>query len=157
MIKREVGKKIQEVILGAVLGGTGSEGDSHAVASTSQDVEASSPTSSSTRPVPLMRASTSAIPLLGQDVPAIYIADLKDLVAEIDSMIPDFEGKETEFNWGARDRSIGRLRGLLRGNVVSAFEKEFLGELKRVVEGILKTVSLFNCFEQASFILIFIL
>ena len=60
-------------------------------------------------------------------------------------MLKAYQDKETEFNWETRDKSVTRLRGLLRGNATDSqyLEVLVLG-IKQVVDGIVKSVS-FTC------------
>ncbi|KAL0568031.1 hypothetical protein ABG067_009526, partial [Albugo candida] len=54
-------------------------------------------------------------------------------------MLKAYHDKETEFNWEARDKSITRLRGLLRGNATeSPYLEVLLPGLKQLVDGIVK-------------------
>ncbi|KAK4701818.1 hypothetical protein P7C70_g4410, partial [Phenoliferia sp. Uapishka_3] len=75
------------------------------------------------------------------DVEAIYIASERDLQGEFEAMRAGFEGKETEHNWMVRDRSVARIRGMLKGKAHETFLDGFLASVKSVQEGILKTAS----------------
>lgn len=58
-------------------------------------------------------------------------------------MLKAYHDKETEFNWEARDKSITRLRGLLRGNAIEApYLEVFIPGIKQLVDGIVKAVSI---------------
>lgn len=58
-------------------------------------------------------------------------------------MLKAYKDKETEFNWEARDKSITRLRGILRGNATEAPYLEVLVQcMRQMVDGIIKAVSL---------------
>ena len=71
----------------------------------------------------------------------VHIASGKDLESEFAKMIPHFEGKETEHNWGAREASIVRARGMLRGGVYARYPEWFISGLKAgFFEGVCKTV-----------------
>lgn len=51
------------------------------------------------------------------------------------------KGKETEHNWGPRERAIIRIRGMLRGQVFNKQPEAFLVGLKSgIVDGVSKTV-----------------
>ena len=67
--------------------------------------------------------------------------DLRD-----DTEDPDgAQGKETEHNWAPRERSVLRIRGMLRGHAHTQFPQPFVAGLKGgLMEGISKTVSGFN-------------
>jgi hypothetical protein len=57
-------------------------------------------------------------------------------------MLKAYHDKETEFNWEARDQSITRLRGILRGNATEPPYLEVLMPcMKQMVDGIVKAVS----------------
>ncbi|EJD01068.1 uncharacterized protein FOMMEDRAFT_29840 [Fomitiporia mediterranea MF3/22] len=64
------------------------------------------------------------------DVAAVYVASVKDLEDEFTGMLKHFEGKETEHNWAGRERSIQRVRGMLKGEVHIRYFDTFLGCLK---------------------------
>lgn len=83
----------------------------------------------------------SAIHAPTTDVQPVYIADLRDLQTEFERMTEGFEGKETEHNWMVRDRSIARIRGMVKGNVQERLLQPFLAGIKSVQDGIAKTVS----------------
>lgn len=55
-------------------------------------------------------------------------------------MLPHFEGKENEHNWAGRERSIVRLRGMLKGEVHIRYTDAFLDNLKSLLDASLKTV-----------------
>lgn len=53
----------------------------------------------------------------------------------------NFQGKETEHNWAARDRAITRVRGMLKGDVYLRYPDSFLASLKEgFIQWSLKTV-----------------
>lgn len=52
-----------------------------------------------------------------------------------------FEGKETEQNWMFRDKSVLKLRRLLKGNAPSDFHSAFLIGIKGLLDGILKVAN----------------
>jgi len=70
--------------------------------------------------------------------------------SSFERMKPCFEGKETEFNWIERDKSIGEIRGMLVGGVCERDEEEWKAEfvkcIKEVQDGIIKTVGSFHLF-----------
>lgn len=51
-----------------------------------------------------------------------------------------FAGKETEFNWQDREKSIFTIRGMIKGNVHQTYRGAFIASLKTAVDGILKAV-----------------
>ncbi|WVQ97020.1 hypothetical protein IAU59_004130 [Kwoniella sp. CBS 9459] len=87
-------------------------------------------------------AATPAVPAGGvDDVDIVYIASPHDLSNEFAAMIPHFEGKETEHNWAPREKSIVRIRGVLKGGVWRKFNEAFVAGLKGgIMEGVSKTI-----------------
>lgn len=157
LARMEVGKKVQDTILGAILGTGAVEGSVGSLGSDggkerrrSVVSPASSPSKSSgiprsiiTQPQPRVAPVPSTDPTAGStsDVSPVYITSERDLLHEFDEMKEGFEGKETEFNWMVRDKSIVRIRGMLKGGVQERFLEGFLGGLRGVQDGIFKTVS----------------
>ncbi|EPB92703.1 hypothetical protein HMPREF1544_00432 [Mucor circinelloides 1006PhL] len=75
------------------------------------------------------------------DVDPVQIWSAKDLEAEFSKMLKAYHDKETEFNWEARDQSITRLRGILRGNATeSPYLEVLMPCMKQMVDGIVKAV-----------------
>lgn len=70
----------------------------------------------------------------------MQIASSSALYDQIYQMSLPFEGKETEFNWGQRERNIVQLRCIIRGNTPTDFRNEFITCLKEVSESICKAV-----------------
>ncbi|KAI9067582.1 hypothetical protein FKP32DRAFT_1588408 [Trametes sanguinea] len=76
------------------------------------------------------------------EVKPVYIASSRDLENEFASMLPSFEGKETEHNWMGRDQAIQRVRGMLKGDVLERYPDTFLHGLKNgFMEASLKTLA----------------
>lgn len=67
-----------------------------------------------------------------------YVQNVRELEDAFATMHPCFEGKETEANWMARDRNVGRLRRLTKGNAPSEFQSTFIAGIRALAEGILK-------------------
>jgi CLIP-associating protein 1/2 len=71
--------------------------------------------------------------------------DNKDRVMRLEDLHrdfqPHFEGKESEQNWGARDKHITALRKLNKGNAPSDHHTAFLAQVKLFRDGILKVVN----------------
>lgn len=90
---------------------------------------------------PSAPTSTSA-----PDLAPVYIASERDLDAEFTAMRAGFEGRETEHNWTARDRSVARMRGMIAGGVTGRGDlcEAFVRNVRDVQEGIIKTVCLHN-------------
>jgi len=64
--------------------------------------------------------------------------ELDDIFREI---LPHFEGKETEQNWNARDKSVLKLRRLTKGNAPTEFHNAFVAGIKSSLDGILKVAN----------------
>jgi CLIP-associating protein 1/2 len=132
-------------------------GGSSASASTSRPQTSSAP-----EPEVDMAASTRSLPTLDhashfaasinseaaqpppvETVPMdpIYVQSRSELEDMFRTMLPYFEGKETEQNWTPRDKSILKLRRLTKGNAPSEFHQTFMPGLKSMVEGILKVAN----------------
>lgn len=158
LLKKDLTKKVQDAILAGVLGekmslnGGSSIGDGMSATG----AEASTSTSSGDSR-PLVRGPTTiptilpanafpTEPLPGSaDVQAIYIASESDLTKEFQEMKEGFVGKETEHNWMVRDKSIGRIRGMIKGGVTrGTFLETFLIEFKNSLDGVLRTVRIFR-------------
>ncbi|KAG8830341.1 suppressor of tub2 mutation [Serendipita sp. 399] len=60
----------------------------------------------------------------------VPVASARDLEQEFAAMNPPFDGRETEHNWGPRERAIQRVRGMLRGDVHIRFPDIFIEELR---------------------------
>ncbi|KAK0557336.1 suppressor of tub2 mutation [Tilletia horrida] len=74
------------------------------------------------------------------DVPPVYAASRSDLDRTFTSMMPHFEGKETEHNWLSREQSILKIRGLLKTGAHVTYKTAFVDGIKHVHEGILKAL-----------------
>ena len=85
-------------------------------------------------------APPSANPDAGE-VKIVYIASRKELENEFQAMTACFEGKETEHNWGGREKAIFRIRGMLMGGVYAEYKGAFVAELKSMQDAIVKAVS----------------
>ncbi|KAF8974575.1 clasp N terminal-domain-containing protein [Flammula alnicola] len=76
------------------------------------------------------------------EIRPVYIASSKDLENEFASMMKPFEGKETEHNWAAREQSIQRVRGMLKGDVHTRYPEPFFAALKEgFIQWSLKTLA----------------
>lgn len=69
------------------------------------------------------------------------VKDVDDLCGTINELLPIFEGKETEFNWGVREKNIVKLRSIIRGNSSRLFTNELTSYLKESSESICKAVT----------------
>ncbi|GJJ07339.1 hypothetical protein Clacol_001540 [Clathrus columnatus] len=76
------------------------------------------------------------------EIAPVYVASSRDLESEFSKMLPAFEGKETEQNWLQRERSVLRVRGMLKGDVHVRFPEAFISGLKNgFLDGTLKSVA----------------
>lgn len=57
------------------------------------------------------------------------------------AMLPAFDGKETEFNWGAREKKIIELRSIIRGNSSWEYSSDLVVCLRELSDGICKGMS----------------
>ncbi|OAA47555.1 HEAT repeat containing protein [Metarhizium rileyi] len=110
----------------------------------------SAPTQPSQPSRPALAASVSS---LGSERPTTPMPDAADAVEpqyvntnrELDDIFKDmawfFEGKETEQNWLKREQSINTLRRLNAGNAATEFQDVFVGGLRAMLDGIIKTMT----------------
>ncbi|KAF1992443.1 hypothetical protein K402DRAFT_366641 [Aulographum hederae CBS 113979] len=71
----------------------------------------------------------------------LYVHTQRELEEIFRDMAPFFEGKETEQNWSNRDKSVLKLRRLLKGNAPAEFHVPFLVGIKGLMDGILKVAN----------------
>ncbi|CAG8623617.1 12693_t:CDS:2 [Ambispora gerdemannii] len=74
------------------------------------------------------------------DVDPVYIDSARDLEREFQTMTNIFQGKETEQNWGDREKHANRLRSLLRGGAYSKFPDQFMVSLRVIMDGIMSSL-----------------
>lgn len=77
---------------------------------------------------------------LDSDFPSKDVNEDSDIHDSLARMSPCFEGKETEKNWTAREKSIQLLRQLIRGNSQKEFPLSLLQAIKELSEGIQKAL-----------------
>ncbi|ORX34125.1 clasp N terminal-domain-containing protein [Kockovaella imperatae] len=78
---------------------------------------------------------------LGDEVAVVHIASAKDMDQEWSKMAVHFQGKETEHNWGPREKAIIRIRGMLRGHAYQNYPEAFLLGLKTsMIDGVSRTL-----------------
>lgn len=70
----------------------------------------------------------------------IDVEDPESILQMISEMLPCFASKETERNWVPREKSILKLRGMLRGNPGSVYIHEYLSGVRDMAEGIQKAL-----------------
>ncbi|KAI9693303.1 MAG: suppressor of tub2 mutation [Bathelium mastoideum] len=71
----------------------------------------------------------------------MYVHSHRELDEHFRSMMPHFEGKETEHNWMHRDRGILKVRRLTQGNAPTDYHNTFIADIKSLLEGILKVAN----------------
>ncbi|KAF1811639.1 ARM repeat-containing protein [Eremomyces bilateralis CBS 781.70] len=71
----------------------------------------------------------------------IYVHTQRDLEDNFRNMLPDFEGRESEHNWIARDKNVTKIRRLAKGNAPSDFHGAFVVGIKSLLDGILKVAN----------------
>jgi CLIP-associating protein 1/2 len=71
----------------------------------------------------------------------LYVQSRSEVDETFRTMLPHFDGKETEQNWTPRDKSILKLRRMTKGNAPSEFHQQFMAGIKSMVEGILKVAN----------------
>ncbi|KIY67338.1 hypothetical protein CYLTODRAFT_490690 [Cylindrobasidium torrendii FP15055 ss-10] len=91
---------------------------------------------------PAQSSAAPTPPPSQSELKAVYIASARDMEQEFAGMRAAFEGKETEHNWAARDHSISRVRGMLKGGAHSRYFDVLLACLKDgFLQDSLKTVA----------------
>lgn len=86
-------------------------------------------------------ASTYIGSVPGSEMEAMEAATVysaRDFEQELADMLPCFEGRESEKNWLKREKSLNRLRSILRGNAVRDHNVILITGLKALLEGIIK-------------------
>jgi CLIP-associating protein 1/2 len=71
----------------------------------------------------------------------LYVHTQRELEDMFREMPPPFEGKETEHNWLARDKTIRKLRRLLQGNAPSDFHTVFVAGIISMRDSIIKVTN----------------
>ncbi|KAK3109746.1 suppressor of tub2 mutation, partial [Teratosphaeriaceae sp. CCFEE 6253] len=71
----------------------------------------------------------------------LYVHSQRELDDMFRDMLPYFEGKEDEHNWTLRDKSVMKLRRLLKGNAPNEYHVAFMTGIKGVMDGILKVAN----------------
>ncbi|KAK8865635.1 hypothetical protein IAR55_000780 [Kwoniella newhampshirensis] len=139
LLARNVRKTIADNIITRVLGGGTASGtlSGRSTPALVPALETETPSENGAR----SGVVTPAIPTGGDEIEVVYIASPHDLANEFASMLPHFEGKETEQNWALREKSVVRIRGMLRGQAHVKYTEAFVAGLKGgISEGISKTI-----------------
>lgn len=84
--------------------------------------------------------SEAARPPPPEEVPMdpIFVHSQRELEDTFRDMLPHFEGRESEENWVNRDKSVTKIRRLLKGNAPSDYHTTFMPAMKQLQEGIIK-------------------
>jgi CLIP-associating protein 1/2 len=106
--------------------------------------------SQSTRSLPVLDPhlaesinSEAARPPPSEEVPVdpIYVHSQRELEDAFSDMLPHFEGRESEENWGNRDKSVTKMRRLLKGNAPTDYHTLFMASMKQMQAGIIKVAT----------------
>lgn len=77
----------------------------------------------------------------GEPVEPMYVNTNRELDDIFKGMAWDFEGRESEQNWEKREQHMKTLRRLNAGNAPSDFHDAFLGNLRQMLDGIIKCIT----------------
>lgn len=75
---------------------------------------------------------------LDESIKPVSVRSSDELQKEVEKLLSPFQGKETEFNWSAREKSIIRFRGLVIANS-EEFPDELVQATRQLVDGINKS------------------
>ncbi|KAI4727164.1 hypothetical protein E4T49_05028 [Aureobasidium sp. EXF-10728] len=87
--------------------------------------------------------SEAARPPPPEEIPMdpIFVHSQRELEDMFSDMLPHFEGRESEENWGNRDKSVTKMRRLLKGNAPTDYHNFFMASMKQMQAGIIKVAS----------------
>ncbi|PWY98091.1 hypothetical protein BCV70DRAFT_202266 [Testicularia cyperi] len=86
--------------------------------------------------------ASAAASAAADDIRPVYIASRSDLERTFATMLPSYEGRESEHNWLNREQSMIKIRGLIVSGAHRQYgEANFVAQLRTVQEGILKCVA----------------
>ncbi|KAG9782279.1 hypothetical protein KCU95_g10490, partial [Aureobasidium melanogenum] len=87
--------------------------------------------------------SEAARPPPPEEVPMdpIFVHSQRELEDTFSDMLPHFEGRESEENWGNRDKSVTKMRRLLKGNAPTDYHTLFMSSMKHMQAGIIKVAN----------------
>lgn len=71
----------------------------------------------------------------------LYVDTHRELDDLFRDMLPLFEGRESEGNWSTRDKTVLKLRRILKGNAPTEFPVAFNAGIKSVMDGIIKVAN----------------
>ncbi|PWN32108.1 ARM repeat-containing protein [Meira miltonrushii] len=75
------------------------------------------------------------------DIRPVYIASSHELDRAFATMVPHFDGKETEHNWQNREQDVLKIRGMLKTSTYHSHPSAFAAGIRLLSEGILKAVA----------------
>lgn len=78
---------------------------------------------------------------IDDSIQPLHVNSLEQLYDKFNTMLPAFDGKETEFNWGTREKKIIELRSIIRGNSSWEYSSDLVVCLKELSDGICKGMS----------------
>jgi CLIP-associating protein 1/2 len=71
----------------------------------------------------------------------VFVHSQRELEDIFSDMLPFFEGRESEENWINRDKSVTKMRQLLKGNAPNDYHTVFMTGMKQMQAGIIKVAS----------------
>ncbi|CAK7912241.1 protein Stu1p [[Candida] anglica] len=85
---------------------------------------------------------TSKLPTypLDTSIASENVSSSDNLYDVVTSLLPPFQGKETEFNWTSRERNIIKLRTIVRGNALEQYPEDLVACLRDAAESICKAI-----------------
>ncbi|OBA21408.1 hypothetical protein METBIDRAFT_69932 [Metschnikowia bicuspidata var. bicuspidata NRRL YB-4993] len=92
---------------------------------------------------PALRDILCKLPNYAYDetVESFNVSNAGEISQMVSEMSQCFENKETERNWSTREKSILKLRSLLRGNAANEYLSDLIISIKELSEGICKSLS----------------
>lgn len=77
---------------------------------------------------------------LDESIQPKAVSSAQELSKEVELLLPPFNGKETEFNWGNREKNIIKFRSLIAGNS-ETYPDAMVNATRSLNEGISKSVT----------------
>lgn len=77
---------------------------------------------------------------LDESIQPKMVMSAQELQREVESLLPPFNGKETEFNWGNREKNIIKFRALIIGNA-EKYPDALVQATRALSEGISKSIT----------------
>ncbi|KAI9731174.1 MAG: suppressor of tub2 mutation [Cirrosporium novae-zelandiae] len=116
--------------------------DDNPLKSSTQSFTPKGPSHSSTKAI--NSGSTSELSLAdasNDNIEPLNIYTNREVDELFHDMLPHFEGRESEQNWLAREKSTMRLRRLTKGNAPTEFFSTYSAGIKTLLDGILKVAN----------------